>query len=169
MQLLPSSYSCLHHHPPCTEKETFKWIWPCLRSNSHFWHQTFRRSVSLRISHNVFMVIMHNFSTSHGISTFVGSCLRGSISPTKISSQVLRPSYNEHFVLRSLKWFQVSIIAIHFMNPCSIILKIPSMHMVQIPSYLILVLQVPMGRPPIRTISHIIVKIFLGNHRYQMQ
>jgi hypothetical protein len=131
MQLLLSSCSCLHHHLPCIEKETFKWKWPCLRSNLHFWHQTFHRSVSLKMS--------HNFSTSHGISTFVGSCLRGSISPKRISSQVLWPSYNEHFVLKSLKLFQASIIAIHFMNPCSIISKVPSMHKVQIPSCLILV------------------------------
>lgn len=140
MQFLPSSYSCLCHHLPCTKKETFKWKWPSLRSNLYFWHQTFHRSVSLRMSHNVLMVIMHDFSTSHGISTFVGSCLRGSISPKRISSQVLWPSYNEHFVLKSLKLFQASIIAIHFMNPCSIISKIHSMHKVQIPSCLILVL-----------------------------
>lgn len=147
MQLLPSSYSCLHHHLPCTKKETSKWKWPCLRSNLHFWHQTFHRSVSLRMFHNVLMVIMHDFSTSHGISTFVGSCLRGSISPMRISSQVLWPNYNEHFVLRVLKLFQAFIIAIYFMNPYSIISKIPSMHKVQIPFCLILVLQVPMGRP----------------------
>ncbi len=140
MQLLPSSYSCLCPHLPCTEKETFKWKWPCLSSNLHFLHQTFHRSVTFRMSHNVFIMIMHDFSTSHGISTFVGYCFRGSNSPKRISSQVLWPSYNKHFVLKSLKLFQASIIAIHFMNPCSIDSKIPSMHKVQIPSCLILIL-----------------------------
>ncbi len=88
-----------------------------------FWHQMFHKSVDIKASHDVFMVIMHGLPTSHSIPSFVRSYLRGSILPTRISSQMLWFSYNEHLALRSQKLFEAFVTTKNFVNPCSTILK----------------------------------------------
>ncbi len=118
----------------------------------------------LKISHKVFIEMLHNLPTSHSNSSSITTFCGCGISPNMTSSQKSSHGFNEHLALISLKLFHVSCTTMHLMKPCSNVSNTALLQRLQMSPCLILVHHAPIGSPS-ANINHNMVEILFRSHR----